>query len=102
MNSRGRVVSAEESAAYFVRLDGLREAPREDVWPIRVEDGTRIQLRDWAAPGKPPVELMTVVGGGHVVPQTEFRFPAILGKQSANLDAPPAIWDFFERALAAR
>lgn len=102
LKSRGRVVSSEESAAYFVRLNGLSGAPREDAWPIRVEDGTLIRLRDWATPGKPPVELMTVVGGGHVVPQTEFRFPAILGRQSANLDAPRAIWDFFERAMAAQ
>ena len=101
-NSRGRVISSEESAAYFARLNGLDEDPREEDWPVRVDDGTRIRLRDWAAPGKPPVELLTVVGGGHVVPQAEFRFPAILGRQSANLDAPLAVWDFFERALAVQ
>jgi polyhydroxybutyrate depolymerase len=58
-------------------------------------DPTWVERTTWSESGKAPVVLYTIHGGGHVVPQPYFRFPVVVGRQTKDLDAPLAIWDFF-------
>jgi polyhydroxybutyrate depolymerase len=91
----GTVLSARGTAQYFARLNGITAPPVMTRLPHRVpSDPTSVDRISWSEPGKPPVMLYAVHGGGHVVPQRYFRFGA---GQTQDLDAPVAIWDFFSK-----
>ena len=47
--------------------------------------------------GKLPVIMYVIHDGGHVVPNPNYRYPEILGRQTRDLDAPAVIWEFFSR-----
>lgn len=98
---RGTVRSAHASAEYFARLAG--EAP---VVPARTQvygdaAGDVIDRTTWDAPGRPPVSLLAVRGGGHTIPQPAYRFPRLLGRTPATLNGPAEIWTFFEQQMQA-
>jgi poly(3-hydroxybutyrate) depolymerase/protein-S-isoprenylcysteine O-methyltransferase Ste14 len=92
----GPVLSAEETARYLASRAGHRSPPRVEAG--REVDGdptTGIERRTWRTPGTPPITLITVIGGGHTIPQPGASFPAIVGRQTAELDAPAEVWEFF-------
>ena len=94
--SRGRVMSTDGTVQYFAGLNGLADPPQiARLAHADASDRTSVERLSWTAPGKPPVVLYTIHGGGHVVPQPYFRFPRVVGAQTRDLDAPAAIWDFF-------
>jgi polyhydroxybutyrate depolymerase len=98
MGDRGTVLSAADSAEWFARVDGQAAPPAVTRLPHREpEDPTRVERTDWTTPGKPEVVLDTVYGGGHVVPQSVYSAPRILGPTTRDLDGPAEIWAFFER-----
>ena len=95
-SSFGRTLSTDETVQYFVKLNGLTDAPQITPLPHQNDaDKTWVEQISWTAPGKPSVVLYTIHGGGHVVPQPYYRFPNVVGAQTKDLDAPAAIWDFF-------
>ena len=60
-------------------------------------DPTYVDQMTWSAPGKPGVVLYAVHGGGHVVPTRMPKDWGGLGRETGDLDAPAAIWDFFSK-----
>lgn len=90
---RGAVLSSEETARYFVRLFSIPDAPRRmtEVSTPRVE-GTQ-----WLGEDGREVDLIAVVGGGHVLPQPYRRAPRLLGPTFSEIDGPALIRDFFAR-----
>ena len=94
-SSLGTVLSSRETGQYFARLNGITAQPVTTRLPHRSpQDPTSVDQISWSEPGKPPVMLYAVNGGGHVVPQRFFNFG---GGQTQDLDAPVAIWDFFSK-----
>lgn len=94
---RGTVRSARATAAYFGHLGGAGP-----VAPVLVPGITADEAVDgtsWASPGRPPVLLYAVRGGGHTFPQPHYRFPRLLGATQATLDGPAEIWAFFEHQM---
>lgn len=100
---RGTVYSAPESAALFAAALGsdVRKAEPEEVFPATSERITRVERVVWAASAG-EVELVTVHGGGHVVPQPRYRFPRFLGRTEMRFDAPAECWAFFQREIDRR
>jgi polyhydroxybutyrate depolymerase len=95
VSSLGTVLSSRETAQYFARLNGITKEPVTTRLPHRApSDPTSVDQISWSEPGKPPVMLYAVNGGGHVVPNRVFDFG---GGQTRDLDAPVAIWDFFSK-----
>lgn len=91
----GTVLSSRQTGEYFARLNGITAAPVATKLPHKVPaDRTSVDQLTWSEPGKAPVVLYSVNGGGHVVPQRFFNFG---GGQTQDLDAPVAIWDFFSK-----
>jgi polyhydroxybutyrate depolymerase len=91
----GTVLSSRETGQYFARLNGITKAPVTTRLPHRVAtDPTSVDQVSWSEPGKPPVMLYSVNGGGHVVPIRSARFGS---GYTQDLDAPVAIWDFFSK-----
>ena len=94
-SSLGNVLSSRETGQYFARLNGITKEPVTMRLPHRTpSDPTSVDQISWSEPGKPPVTLYAVNGGGHVVPNRSFDFG---GGQTRDLDAPVVIWDFFSK-----
>jgi polyhydroxybutyrate depolymerase len=100
--SRGEVLSSAATAAYWAGLAGYEGEGEHHAWPRQdPQDATSVQSTDWSAAGKVPVSLVTIVGGGHTVPNPVFNLPRILGPTSHQLDGPEVIWAFFSGAVPA-
>lgn len=91
--NRGMVLSSEDSALALAQRNGQKGTPSQDrlttVGPVWTE------RQRWEAQGAAPVELVTVHGGGHVLPQSVYRPPRLLGQVDPELDGPAEIWRFF-------
>jgi polyhydroxybutyrate depolymerase len=85
--SRGRVLSAPDSAAYFARRNGHEGPPRIE------ERGEGVVVSSWAEEGRAPVQLWTVRGMGHLVP-APHDLPASLGPGTRAFTAAEAIGGF--------
>lgn len=90
---RGNVLSAEDSALALARRNGQGGEPRVD--KLTAPGPIWAQRQRWASDGGPPVELVTVFGGGHLVSQPFYRPPRMLGQVDPQLDGPAEIWRFF-------
>jgi polyhydroxybutyrate depolymerase len=94
-SSLGTVLSSVDTARYFARLNGITTQPATTRLLERMRsDPTSVDQVTWSEPGKLPVMLYAINGGGHVIPQRYFRFGS---GQTEDLDAPVAIWDFFSK-----
>jgi polyhydroxybutyrate depolymerase len=95
----GPVYSSRETAEYWAKLNGVTGAPQVKRLPKKnASDPMYVEEMSWSAPGKPSVVLYAVHGGGHVVPQRTQQAWGGLGRQTTDLDAPAAIWEFFSKA----
>jgi len=94
----GTVISTRATAEYFAKIDGQTMPPQTVRLPHKnAADPTWVERTAWTMPGRPPVVMYAIHGGGHVVPQPNFQYPGILGRQTADLDAPAVIWEFFSK-----
>lgn len=92
----GNAISAQATAEYFVKRNEITVNPEnQNFRSQKANDPTSVELRSWRAPDKSAVELITIVGGGHVIPQQKFRFPRLMGKTTSNFDAPLEAVKFF-------
>ena len=62
------------------------------------DDGSTLERHRWRAPGRKPVELLSVRGGGHTLPHPTLRMPRIIGPTNRDAVAAELIWDFFREA----
>ena len=94
----GRVLSSSNTARLLAERSGhgggfSTEAGKE-------ADGnpaTAISWTRWTTADLPEVALVTVIGGGHTIPQPGTAYPALLGPHSADIDAPREAWAFVQR-----
>lgn len=90
---RGNVLSAEDSALALAKRNGLEGEPQVD--KLTQPGPVWAQRQRWDAGDGPPVELVTVFGGGHLISQPLYRPPRMLGQVDPQLDGPAEIWRFF-------
>jgi polyhydroxybutyrate depolymerase len=96
---RGRVLSAEETMAFWAGVDGCSLAAVTEVEPDRDPgDGTRVRRSEYpgCSHGKELV-LYTVEGGGHTWPGGPSVARLVVGRVSRDIDATATIWEFFVR-----
>ncbi len=81
----GTALSAEATAAYFARRNGISAAPTTVDLPERPGDRRRVPMRrtTYRSTGRPPVTLDVVLGGGHTVPGATAA-PALLGRTGTD------------------
>ncbi|WP_416958811.1 alpha/beta hydrolase family esterase [Streptomyces sp. Agncl-13] len=99
---RGTVLSAEATARAFAEVNGITRPPTS--WPptgspLDGSDAPSVIETRYTEPGKPPVVAFTVTGGGHTIPNPDYRFPRLMGRTDDSLDAPAAIWAFFGEVM---
>jgi len=90
----GQVLSSVESAEFFASQNKLpadtkREAP--------LAGAQHVQRLQWRDAGRFEVELVTIVDGGHGMPQPYWQRPRILGPSPMAPNGPELIWQFFAR-----
>jgi len=94
----GPALSTKETMDYFAKLNGQDGQPEITRLPhLKEADPTWVERTAWTTPGKPPVILYTIHGGGHVVPQPYYRYPRVVGRMTEDLNAPDVIWEFFSK-----
>lgn len=99
LGNRGTVHSTQASIEYFAANAGHEgEAEIEPLPDLRQDDGSVVVRHRWEEPGRPEVTLYAVMGGGHTVPHPRMRFPRLIGRTNADVNAAEEIWAFFERA----
>jgi polyhydroxybutyrate depolymerase len=92
----GQVVSSTASAQYFADRNRITAQPR--ITQASSAAGDRVEHARWAAPdGRTEVELVSLHGGGHGLPQPWTRHPRLLGPSLTEPDGPALIWAFFAR-----
>ena len=93
---RGTGLSAPASATYYAARNAITASPSEPVdLPSRGDStGTSVTLQRHQQAGRSPVELYTVYGGGHVVPNQRKRALRLLGRTTRDIDTGELVWTF--------
>lgn len=95
-DSRGEVLSAEQTVAYWRGIAGLSKAGSEiQHSESDGDEHTRVIETRWGQGKAHEVRLYTLHGSGHVIPSTTAAFPRILGRQAGDVSAPEEIVTFF-------
>lgn len=90
----GHVRSSADSAEFFVAHNKLPlNAKRQLLMPAT----KNVQTMQWRDEGRFEVELVTIVEGGHGMPQPYWQRPRILGPSPMAPNGPELIWEFFAR-----
>ena len=88
----GPVLSARRSAGYFA---GPGPGPATALIPPKARgDRSWVERSVWRREGR-DIVLLSVHGGGHVVPQAAYRAPRLLGPTTSAVDGPAEAWAFF-------
>lgn len=98
LGKRGEVLSSLETAKRFAAGNGADlQSPKATILPHQGDEKTnRVVSLSWVkANGQPIVTHYEIEGGGHVVPQSRYRFPRLLGTTSTDLDVPAEAVSFF-------
>ena len=97
----GELRSSRETAQYFADLNKLASAPIIDSKTTPVasnhKDAQNVERMRWSNNGTKEVELVTIIGGGHGMPQAYWKRPRLLGPSPMTPDGPALIWNFFAR-----
>lgn len=95
-SKKGFAIAAQATAENFVKRNAVNPNPGKSRLPhLNASDQTSVDRQIWNKDGKAFVELFTVNGGGHVIPQQVAQFPRIMGKVTGDLDAPKEAVTFF-------
>ena len=106
-DDRGEVIGAPRTFSYWASWNGCRDDDFQRAeWPDRVsDDGTRVRL-DTGVDCAAPVQLMTVIGGGHRLPGESERIASdprrarLSGISSQEVSGADYVWAFLkENAL---
>lgn len=92
----GNVRSSRGSAQYFADVDKIA-GPAAPVQPGEAGGVGGVERALWRNDSRLEVELVTIRGGGHGLPQPWYRRPRLLGPSPMAPDGAAIIWDFFNR-----
>lgn len=97
----GSVHSAAATAMCWVKSARLQAQPAE-LHIDTHDDGTSIDLRRWAEPGKPEVRAYRVNGGRHTIPMPPRGTACdVLLSTSGDMNTVEEAWSFFKGQLEA-
>lgn len=97
----GILKSSQDSAKFFADLNKIGGAPVRNPATnsalMQSEDQSKFARAIWKNEGKIEVELLTIYGGGHGMPQPYWKRPRLVGPSPMAPNGPTLIWDFFAR-----
>lgn len=96
LRPRGLGLSAPETARYYAERNGITAEPvTEHVHSAVRGARTSVTASHHRRPGRPPVSLYTVTGGGHTIPGTR-KAPFVMGRTDMTFDTVEAVARFFQ------
>jgi polyhydroxybutyrate depolymerase len=95
----GRVISAEDTVAFWAEHDGCATTPTIEDLPNKDQgDNTVVRREVYSQCRGAEVVLYTIDRGGHTWPSGPQYLPqASVGRVSRDIDASAVIWNFFKR-----
>ena len=97
---RGRVLSTEQTIAFWVDVNGASEATAKRLFNRAWFDGSKVIVLTYHDEvGGNDVVYYHIQGGGHTVPGFESSSrlrEAVSGPKNRDIDGPTEIWAFFE------
>jgi polyhydroxybutyrate depolymerase len=95
-SSRGEVLSAEATIAYWKGLAHITQAATRTTFPEVDGDGATSVLEErWISPAGIDIRLYTLKGSGHVIPSRLMKWPRLLGGGAGDISGPQEIINFF-------
>lgn len=89
----GMLRSSRESADYFAGQNKISLTP---AMTLSINGDAQVGRALWRNDSKLEVELVTIHGGGHGLPQAYWRRPRLLGPSPMAPNGAAIIWDFFD------
>jgi len=100
-SSSGALRSTMDTAKYFTDLAGYREHPQIYEYPrIHADETTSVERSTWLEDSSPEVIVYTIHGGGHTIPQANYRLRRILGATARDIDCMVEVESFVDRQVA--
>lgn len=99
-DSRGTVLSTDETMAYWLALGNCEQNPiikRKN--KLSKSDKSYVEESIWKCDSIPQAVLFKVEGGGHTIPHTKSKMPKILGVTNHDINASVEIWHFFKQQM---
>jgi polyhydroxybutyrate depolymerase len=97
----GVLRSSQDTAKFFADLNKIGGDPVMNPTTSSAqpsgEDKTKFERALWKNESKTEVELVTIFGGGHGMPQPYWKRPRLVGPSPMAPNGPAMIWDFFAR-----
>lgn len=97
----GTLRSSQDTAKFFAGLNKIGSDPV--INPMSnsalqsAEDKATFERALWKNESKTEVELVTIYGGGHGMPQPYWKRPRLVGPSPMAPNGPELIWNFFAR-----
>ena len=96
VSPRGLGLSAQDTAAYYARRNGITAAATTTPVTAASAGPTWVERTDFRQQDHQPVTLYTVHEGGHSIPGPKSARPRVLmGRTDHTFDTPQAISEFF-------
>ena len=93
----GNIRSTIDSGRYFAEIDKITSQPVVSSTPDSKNESQNVGHVLWRNDSNLEVELVTITGGGHGLPQPWWRRPRLLGPSPMTPDGSELIWNFFAR-----
>jgi polyhydroxybutyrate depolymerase len=94
-NPRGLGLSARETAHYYARRNHIDSGPTASTLELGRGHELTVTVEEYRETGKYPVKLVSIEGGGHVVPNPNKKAPFLFGKTATHVNSAKLLWDFF-------
>lgn len=95
----GVLRSSQDTARFFADLNKIGGNPvinpTTNSALLSSEDQSKFERAVWKNDRKIEVELVTIFGGGHGMPQPYWKRPRLVGPSPMAPNGPAMIWDFF-------
>ena len=94
-DSRGEVLSSEDSVAYWRQLGNISDEGEQFPHPEYDGDMSTAIIETRWGKGANQVRLYRMEGSGHVIPSTRVKFPRMIGPAAGDISGPKEILRFF-------
>ncbi len=97
LNPRGLGLSARETAHYYAQRNHIDSKPTTSTLEHEGKNSLKVTVEEYNEPGKYPVKLVLIDGGGHVVSNPYKKAAFLLGKTATQVNSAELLWDFFHQ-----
>jgi polyhydroxybutyrate depolymerase len=96
LNPRGLGLSARETAHYYAQRNHIDAKPTTTTLEQGSKNAPLVNVEEYSETGKYSVKLVSINGGGHVVPNPYKKAVFLLGKTATHVNSAELLRDFFQ------